>query len=92
MTWSRCPVCGKPHQRWAGSQLDRHAVCLGTPDLHDDILWAKELFPKLTVARLAADLHLSKGVVTAWLQAALRRRFAEWKADLKRRATARRAG
>lgn len=73
-TRSPCPVCGKPHERWAGSTLDRHAVCLGTPDLHDDVLWVKELFPRATPARLAADLGVTPGIVRVWLRDALERR------------------
>jgi hypothetical protein len=79
-TRSTCPVCGKYHQRWAGSTLDRHARCLGTPDLHDDVLYLKELFPQATLWRIAADLGVTQGIVRVWLRDALERRAARRRA------------
>lgn len=75
MIWSRCSVCGKPRQQYAGSKLATHAVCASSPELQDDVLVVIERFsPRLTQGRLAWDLGITVGVLRAWLSAALRRR------------------
>lgn len=76
--------CGRMWTPWAGTKLIGHAACAGEPELHDDVMELMDRFPAATIDRVAADLHVSVGVLRSWLRIARERRSRRRKA-LQRR-------
>jgi hypothetical protein len=62
-----CRYCGKHWQRWPGSRLDGHAVCLVGAEFKLELRKLYHHDPLVTIGILASACEVTKPVVSAWL-------------------------
>lgn len=61
-----CRYCGKHWRRWAGSQLDGHAVCLVTEDFKRYVGELLRSSPMVTYKAVAKVIGVTPAVVRSW--------------------------
>lgn len=69
-----CPRCGRPWVPWQGSRLTTHARCHFSDEQADDIYDLYVSTPRLTLARMSADLGVTTSVLLATFTKVRRRR------------------
>ncbi len=65
-----CRYCGKPWNRWRGSKLDGHALCLVSPEIRDEIVRIVSGSVHIAINDVADRLGISRSVFRAWWRVA----------------------